>query len=46
MTVDSIPMSGLGRTGRWFYGSAQWITTAYAATASPAKFSSFAFIFI
>jgi hypothetical protein len=23
MTVDSIPISGLGRTGRWFYGSAR-----------------------
>lgn len=46
MTVDSIPASRLGQRGAGFMAAhGAVVALAYAAIASPAKFSSFAFIF-
>jgi hypothetical protein len=47
MTVDSIPISELGQRGAGFMAAhGAFNTKAYAAIASSAKFSSFAFMFI
>lgn len=46
MTVDSIPISKLGQRDAGFLAAYSGGTiNAYAAIASPAKFSSFAFMF-